>query len=402
MRPLAALLLLPLTAAAQDRCAADPVLSLPSSHVVAPTVVRWWGDDLVLFGDRAVEMYRESSGQLRIRDSVAVGLRIPRGRGVPVLIPRPVPGEAFEFSRAFASDGALTMLWGVPVDSAPEHGLERHDLRVGRWDGVRWKEVQTLGRFTMRSGFAPQTSSELVTLGGVRYFAMVVEDTVRPFSRVAIVSDSGGRWRAHAFDIGLRGLSAVALGVTQGRLVLNVLGIPMSMPAGRTRHLAVPYVTRLDGERWTPAIALGGSPDSHHFFPKLFDTPGGLIAAWTSILDDGQTLHWRKVSLGAPPGPVHVMHGTGFITQGQPPFQDVVSVLTLEGRAKILRLRPDGFDEFEEFRLAGSFAPAVGGSADRPIAAYPVLDDPADAGGGHVELRDLRCALRRAPTGGRR
>jgi hypothetical protein len=400
VRPLAALLLLPSVAAAQDRCGPASVWSLPSSHIVGPTVIRWMGDDLLLFGERVLVVGKETTGRLILRDSLAVALRVPDGRGTPSVIPRPVDGERFEFSRGFETSRGLTMLWGVPADTAPDpFGRERHDLRVASWDGARWQSIRTIGRFTMRTSFAPQRSSELVHHDGVHYFAMIVEDSIAPYTRVAVVSDSGGRWRSHVFEVGLRALSAVALGVDGGRLVAHVLGVPRVVPADGTSYFATPFVMRLEDDGWSPPRPLGGSPEGDQYFPKLVRTEDGLLAVWTSVSATGSALLWRRVSFDAPFGPIQRMEGTGFVMQGQPPFDALLSVLTVDGRARILRLRADGFDLLDEFRLTGNFAPAIGGSRERPIVAYPVLDDPADAGGGHVEIRDLRCALQRAEQG---
>lgn len=399
VRPLAALLLIPPSAVAQDRCTSTSKWSLPPSHIVGPTVVRWQADELVMFGDRVLVVGRGSAGRLQLLDSSGVALRIADRRRTSSVVPRPVPGEPFEFSRGFESSGGLTMLWGVPVDTAtPRSALEQHDLRVGTWDGADWHAVRTIGRFTMRTSFAPQRTSELVEHRGVRYLAVIVDDTLPPQTQVAIVSDSGGHWRTHRFDVGLRALTAVSLGIDDDRLVLSVLGVPRLLPEEGRMYGATPFVTRLDARGWTTPVALGGSPWLSQYFPKLLATADGLIAVWASVSETGPALEWRRVGFDAPHGPLQRLAGTGFITQGQPPFQDLLSVLTMDGRALILRLRGQGYDLIDEFPLTGNFAPAIGGSRDRPIVAYPVLDDPADAGGGHVEVRDLRCALQRAPV----
>ncbi len=127
--------------------------------------------------------------------------------------------------------------------------------------------------------------------------------------------------------------------------------------------------------------------------PQLVRSGHSLIAAWLTD-DPERSLVWRDVSRGRPLGLINRIGRIGVITQGEAPFADLLSLVSSEGLARIVRLRPDGYDLRPESPVTALMAPVIAGTREQPWAVSIAVSD-TPPGLVRLVAYDLRCALLR-------
>lgn len=397
-RLLALLALAPTDARAQapaPACSPSPPWNFTSEYYVSPTAVRAVGESMLVVGEPGYRFGRRVSGDAVIADSTIAAMLVSRDGGLRV-IPRPAGASAFVHPRLVPrSGGRFDVLWSEPsADSSPVSGAITQLVHVSTLADMAWQSRTTLGRFEMFAQLTREMGSDLVTVGGVTYLAFPDETASPESQRLVLLSDSGGRWSAIPWLPGLASTGSAELGEDAGGLVAVFLGINPERPAGQGSVSQTVWIARRANGRWGGLQEIGGDRQSSVQYPKLVRRGDALVAAWL-IADGEPSLEWREVTAGRPLGPLHRIDGIAKMSQGQAPFRDVLSLITLQGTSRIVRLRPDGLDDVASIPVIAPFPPVVAGTLERPWALTVAETAPGETGPFRLVAHDLRCALRR-------
>lgn len=394
-RLLAVLALWPTNAQAQAAaCVPSPPWNFPSEYFVSPTAVRAVGESILIVGEPGYRFRPGASGEASIADSTVAAMLVSRDGGVRI-IPRPAGARAFVHPRIVPrSGGRFDVLWSEPgADSSPVFAATTQIIHVSTLADMTWQGRTTIGRFEMMAQLTREMGSDLVTIGGVSYLAFPDETASPQSSRLVLLSDSGGRWNVIPWIPALRHTVAAELGEDSGDLVAVFSGTTPEVPTEPRVISPTVWIARRANGRWAGLQQVGGDQRSIVRYPKLVRRGDALIAAW--LISDGEpALEWREVTAGRPLGQLHRLEGIVKMSQGQAPFRDVLSLITLQGTSRIVRLRPDGLDDVASVPVLGPFPPVVVGTLERPWALTVAETAPADPGPFRIVAHDLRCALR--------
>lgn len=376
-------------------CVPLPPWNFPSEYYVSPTAVRAVGESMLVVGEPGYRFGPSASGDAAIADSTVAAMLVSRDGGLRVM-QRPAGASAFVHPRVVPrSAGGFDVLWSEPIaDSSPVFAAKPQMVHVSTLTDATWKSRTTIGRFEMSAQLTREMGSDLVTVGGVTYLAFPDETASPERSRLVLLSDSGGRWRAIPWIPGLRSTGSAELGEDSGDLVTVFLGITPERPPGPSTISQSVWLARRANGRWAGLQEVGGDRRSNVQYPKLVRHGDALIAAWL-IADGEPALEWREVTAGRPLGSLHRMDGIAKMSQGQAPFRDVLSLITLQGTSRIVRLRPDGLDDVASIPVIAPFPPVVAGTLERPWALTVAETAPGETGPFRIVAHDLRCALRR-------
>ena len=398
-RPLALCALVPLVplfAHAQvPSCTPSAALRFPSQYSVAPTSVRAVGRSLLVIGAPAYRFETGPDGALVVADTMVAGLLLsPSGSSRAIM--RPASARAFVHPRIVPRSRHRTdVVWSEPdFGTGGGNGASPYLLRAGTLVDGTWSDIKALGRFDLNSELSREVGSDLVTVAGVSYMAFPDEVPLTGERRIIVLSDSGGTWSTSVLRFDLSTTGATELGDDSGVLVAIFLGMPNGRPVERLSRTSTVWLARRERDGWTEATQVGGDEIVSIQYPTLVRRGRSLIAAWISYTDV-PALEWREVTGGAAPGPIQRIDGVAKLTQGQAPFRDVLSLIATDGSARVVRLRPDGFDVLAQMQLLLPLGPVVAGTLERPWGLTFEMIEKPDPGPYRVVAHDFRCALRR-------
>ena len=395
-RPLALFALGPVLAQAQaPACTAVAPWHFPSEFYAAPVGVRAVSTSVLVIGQPAYRFALDEAGKYRSVDTAVAGMQVSRD-GTLRAFARPSSARAFVHPRIVSRSKHRTdVVWSEPDFSAGGiYGEGPHLLRVGTLVDGDWHDIRELGTFDLNTALTRDMGSDLRTVAGVSYMAFPDEEPISGIRSIVLLSDSGGRWATRKLDFRMFVTGATELGDDAGTLAAIFTGIPRDHPLYLDSHAATLWLARRERDGWSRAIEIGGDGSMAVRQPKLVRTGGTLIAAWL-VADTVMTLEWRDVTRGRALGPLNRIAGIGVITQGQAPFADLLSLVSIEGMARVVRLRPDGYDLITEFSVEAPLAPVVAGTREQPWVLSVERSETPDPGPFRLVARDLRCALRR-------
>lgn len=396
-RPLVMLACLSCLARAQVRsCVPAPAWWLPSTHYSAPGFVLWRSDSLWVLGSPSSEIRPDERGRPFIADTSFAGILVlPNGTVRKI----PWPGDARDMlhPRGTYDPRGPEVLWGEALPSAPRPRplSVMHRLRVARLAGDRWTSVTEIGDVDNELSFARSTASDVVrSASGVRYFVFRTDLDANWSQHLGVASDSGGRWRIHAFALPMASFAAFDLAFDAERLTVLFAGLPRTIPPGRGSYHQSLWMSRLESDGWSVPVNVAGDGSVGIGSPRLLPSPTGLIAAWV-VRDAEPVLQWQRFESGRLTGPVNHLAGVGLIWSGQDPYRDLISAIAPDGSARILRLRADGYDLIAEIPTLSGMPPTIAQVRGQPWAFTAERHQVPDPGTIHLVAYDLHCAVLR-------
>lgn len=402
-RPLVWCALVPSLVMAQegDHCERPALTRYHSEHFAYPLGATSVGESLLVLGEPAYRFLPTPPGELVRNDSMFAGVLIgPDGRLRPIA--RPPGARAFLYPRVLArKGGSVDAVWSEPVlDPRTGERTMEHRLFAAPLDGSKWGRVDSLGTVRLVVGLSRQLGSDLVQASGRRYLVFPSTTLGLPAGTIRrndllVLSDSGGRWRVHAFDLGMGSITSVSAAAVAGELTVAFVGIPSTLPPGRIGRIGPHvWITRFRAGRFLAPERVSVEAPENYGNVTLLSSGAHAIVAWVSDGERGG-LEWSDATPGAVRAPAHRLPGISLIASGQAPWNHLLIGARTDGNSVVLRLRRDGFEPLATVPTGAGLLPVLAGRAGAPVALSTELVDRPDPGPIRLVAYDLRCALRR-------
>jgi hypothetical protein len=382
----------PLGAQARACTAAAP-WEMPIGKYAAPIAVREFGAGLLVLGTPSYSLRVAGDGTFAIADSGMAGYVFPRTRD-PVLVPKPTESLAFVQPRIVSVRGQeADLLWTAPRGDIGDQSGTPTELWTGTWSRRGWREVRRIAQVLVLGLMDRQLTTDLIALGEDRVMAFIERDPVEGSGAITLLWRRNGRWTLERLDLAMLGASSVAIAEDRGELVLAFVAGSMDlMPPDGGSTTGVLWLSRHTARGWTTPRWIGGDGARFLSEPKLLRSGEDLLVSWTESRDP-VGLKWRRLEADGRLGTIQALAGVVDVTQGEFPFRELLTTVSSDGTARLVRLRADGYSLISVVPSAGGFVPVVAGALRRPFALTVLV--PEEKGQGPIRLvaLDQRCAL---------
>ncbi len=355
-------------------------------HFLFPEVVVPAGSGWLLLG-QSTYAYDEADPRDTARADTSIAGVYVAEAGPARAVRRPPNATSFTFPRALPRSASGTdVIWGEETAVATS-------VMAARLDSGRWSEPHLVVRLPAGTTIARGSASELFAIGDRAYFA-VVRRTPGQKPTVHVFTDSGPTFAAREVPLPFIGMDAIDLGHDGNRLVLMISAVANDPTPPGVVTRAYTWVLRQTESGWSAPLRVGGTGVHSAAFPTILWGRGPLIVAWV-VEAPTRRLEWRAILPNGTLGPLQALAGPAWIQRANAPHDDLLAVRETDGTARVLRLRPDGYDELPLPESPPGPPPVVAGARGAPFVIVPREDDSAHVPPATLAGVALSCAVRR-------